>query len=196
MPLTLPPADTLALSQRDSEPPNRDLLPYRPCVGIMLLNATGQVWVGRRKPKWLGDAQAAAWQLATEGMWQMPQGGVGPLESPAQAACRELEEETAVRNARIIGEMPDWLTYDLPDDLLGVALKGRYRGQRQLWFAMRFSGNDDEIDLAGRNGLKAEFDAWRWCDMADVHRWIVPFKRDVYHKVVDAFGHLARPQEH
>jgi putative (di)nucleoside polyphosphate hydrolase len=172
-------------------PPDRADLPYRPCVGIMLLNASGQVWLGRRKPKWLGDAQAAAWQLPADGMWQMPQGGVAPFEEPAQAAIRELEEETAVRTADIIGEVPDWLTYDLPENLLGVALKGRYRGQRQRWFAMRFSGTDDEINIAGRNGLKAEFDAWRWADMADVPRLIVPFKREIYQNVVKAFAHLA-----
>jgi putative (di)nucleoside polyphosphate hydrolase len=173
-------------------PPNRADLPYRPCVGIMLLNASGQVWLGRRKPKWLGDAQAAAWQLPADGMWQMPQGGIAPLEQPTQAAMRELEEETAVRSAQIVGEVPDWLTYDLPDNLLGVALKGRYRGQRQRWFAMRFSGADEEINIAGRNGLKAEFDAWRWADMADVPRLIVPFKREIYQTVVSAFAHLGR----
>jgi putative (di)nucleoside polyphosphate hydrolase len=172
--------------------PNRQDLPYRACVGIMLLNASGQVWVGRRKPKWLGDAQLAVWQLPQDGMWQMPQGGIGLLEPPEQAARRELEEETAVRDAEIIGAMPEWLTYDLPDDLLGVALKGRYRGQRQRWFAMRYLGRDDEINIAGRNGMKAEFDAWRWSDVADVPRLIVPFKREVYQTVVSTFAHLAR----
>jgi putative (di)nucleoside polyphosphate hydrolase len=158
---------------------------------MMLLNARGQVWLGRRKPKWLTAARASAWQLPTEGMWQMPQGGIAPLEPAERAAHRELEEETAVRNARIIGEVPEWLTYDLPDDLLGVALKGRYRGQQQRWFALRFEGRDDEISIVERNGLKAEFDAWRWADMADVPRQIVPFKREVYQTVVAAFAHLA-----
>jgi putative (di)nucleoside polyphosphate hydrolase len=185
LPLPLP------LSPLAGDTPNRDLLPYRPCVGIMLLNVKGQVWVGRRRPKWLDDVQATAWHLPKDGMWQMPQGGVGPLEPPEQAAVRELEEETAVRGAQIIGEIPEWLTYDLPDDLVGIALKGRYRGHRQRWFAMRFLGGDNEIDIAGRNGSKAEFSAWRWCDMADVPRLIVPFKRDVYAQVVTAFAHLA-----
>ena len=157
----------------------------------MLLNAKGQVWVGRRKPNWFGDAQAAAWQLPKDGMWQMPQGGVGIEEPLELAALRELEEETAVRDARIVGEIPEWLSYDLPDDLVGIALKGRYRGQRQRWFAMRFAGRDDEIDIAGRNGSKAEFDAWRWADMADVPRLIVPFKREIYQTVVSTFAHLA-----
>jgi putative (di)nucleoside polyphosphate hydrolase len=157
----------------------------------MLLNGRGQVWMGRRKPKWLSDALTAAWQLSADGMWQMPQGGIALLEPPELAARRELEEETAVRNVRLIDEVPGWLTYDLPDELLGVALKGRYRGQRQRWFAMRFEGTDDEINITERNGLKAEFDAWRWADMADVPRQIAPFKREIYHTVVTAFAHLA-----
>ncbi len=171
--------------------PNRDALPYRVCVGMMLFNARGQVWMGRRRPRWLTDEWATAWELPVEGMWQMPQGGIGPLEMPEQAVLRELEEETAVRSARIVGEVPEWLSYDLPDDLLGIALKGRYRGQQQRWFAMRFEGADDEINITERNGLKAEFDAWRWADMADVSRQIVPFKREIYHTVVTAFKHLA-----
>jgi putative (di)nucleoside polyphosphate hydrolase len=158
---------------------------------MMLLNARGQVWMGQRKPKWLGDEQARAWNLPLEGMWQMPQGGVGPFEPPEQAALRELEEETAIRSAAIVATLPDWLTYDLPDDLIGVALKGRYRGQRQRWFALRFTGNETEIDIRSRNGLKAEFDAWRWVDMADVPQLIVPFKRGIYQTVVTAFAHLA-----
>ena len=98
----------------------------------------------------------------------------------------------ADRDAVIIGEVPEWLTYDLPDELIGIALKGRYRGQRQRWFAMRFTGHDETVDIGGRNGLKAEFDAWRWADMAEVPRLIVPFKRDVYLTVINAFSHLAR----
>jgi putative (di)nucleoside polyphosphate hydrolase len=166
-------------------------LPYRQCVGMMLLNARGQVWLGRRQPKWLTAARASDWQLPPDGMWQMPQGGIAPLEPAELAARRELEEETAVRNARIVGEVPEWLTYDLPDDLIGVALKGRYRGQQQRWFALRFEGRDDEINITERNGLKAEFDAWRWADMVDVPRQIVPFKREVYQTVITAFAHLA-----
>jgi putative (di)nucleoside polyphosphate hydrolase len=189
LPSTPPPVTPYGLP--GSVPLSREDLPYRICVGMMLLNAGGQVWMGRRKPKWLTDARASAWQLPTEGTWQMPQGGIGPRELVEDAAMRELEEETAVRRARIIGEIPHRLTYDLPDDLLGVALKGRYRGQHQFWFAMRFEGSDDEINITERNGLKAEFDAWRWADMADVPRQIAPFKREIYHSVVNAFAHLA-----
>jgi putative (di)nucleoside polyphosphate hydrolase len=158
---------------------------------MMLMNARGQVWLGRRKPKWLDEARTAAWQLPTDGMWQMPQGGIARFELPEDAVLRELEEETAVRSARIIGAVPDWLTYELPDDLLGIALKGRFRGQQQRWFAVRFEGTDAEINIAERNGLKAEFDAWRWAEMADVPRLIVPFKREIYQTVVATFAHLA-----
>jgi putative (di)nucleoside polyphosphate hydrolase len=189
LPLT-PPAVT-PHSLLGSAPLKREDLPYRLCVGMMVLNASGQVWMGRRKPKWLTDARALSWQLPTDGMWQMPQGGIGHHELVEDAVMRELEEETAVRQARIIGEIPSRLTYDLPDDLLGVALKGRYRGQHQHWFALRFEGTDADINIAERNGLKAEFDAWRWVDMADVSNQIAPFKREIYNTVVNAFGHLA-----
>jgi putative (di)nucleoside polyphosphate hydrolase len=159
------------------------VLPYRPCVGLMMFNRFGQVWLGRRTPKWIGDK--------TLSIWQMPQGGVERDEAPAAAALRELEEETAARNVEIIGEYPDWLTYDLPDDLLGVALKGRYRGQRQKWFAVRFMGNDSEIDIRGRKGKKAEFDAWRWSTIEEVTSLVISFKRPVYEAVVAEFGALA-----
>ena len=115
-------------------------LPYRPCVGIMLINRDGLVWVGRRLPKWVGDRSGY--------IWQMPQGGIAGGEPARTAALRELEEETAVRSVEIIAEAPGWLSYDLPTELLGVALKGRYRGQRQKWFAMRFLGEDREIDIS------------------------------------------------
>ena len=160
-------------------------LPLRPCVGIMLLNSTGKVWVGRRRPKWAGDKAAH--------IWQMPQGGIGNGEKPVEAALRELEEETGVTSVELLAKVDGWLTYELPDRLLGVALKGRYRGQKQKWFAMRFLGKDSEVEIAPRRkGLKAEFDAWRWAPMRDVPRLIVPFKRPVYETVVAEFAHLAR----
>ena len=159
-------------------------LSYRAGVGIMLINRDGLVWLGRRMPKWLGDRSAY--------VWQMPQGGIDDGEEPRQAAVRELYEETNVTSAEIVGEAPDWLTYDLPATLLGWAMKGRYRGQRQRWFAMRFLGEDREIDIGPRPGLKAEFDAWRWVPIEEVAQGIVAFKRPVYEEVVRTFAPLAR----
>jgi putative (di)nucleoside polyphosphate hydrolase len=155
-------------------------LPYRACVGIMLLNRDGLVWVGRRRPKWAGDQSAF--------IWQMPQGGINPGEPPQAAALRELQEETGARSVEVLAEASDWLSYDLPSDLLGVALKGRYRGQRQKWFAMRFTGEDAEIDISARGGLKAEFDAWRWAQASELPHLTVPFKRRIYQDVTAAFG--------
>ena len=164
--------------------PNNDaaLLPFRACVGIMLINRDNKVWVGRRKPKWAGDHAAH--------IWQMPQGGIEKFEPPRLAALRELREETGVTSVDVVAEHSEWLTYELPEALLGIALKGRYRGQRQKWFAMRFLGEDSEIDISARNGLKAEFETWRWAPMDLVPKLIVPFKRQVYEDVVSAFGHL------
>jgi len=159
-------------------------MPYRPCVGIMLINGAGRVWLGRRIPKWIGDRSAY--------IWQMPQGGIDRGEEPLMAAFRELHEETGVTSAEVIGEIPGWLSYDLPPSLLGIALKGRYRGQRQRWFAMRFTGEDSEIDIRPRRGLKAEFDAWRWAAMEEVPLGIVSFKQAIYDEVVRTFGPLAR----
>jgi len=159
-------------------------LPYRPCVGIMLINREGLVWVGRRRPKWAGYGSAH--------IWQMPQGGITPGEGERAAALRELEEETGVASVELLAEAPDWLSYDLPPDLLGIALKGRYRGQRQKWFAMRFTGKESEIDIAPRGGHKAEFDAWRWADAAELPHLTVPFKRQVYCDVVREFAAFVR----
>ena len=157
-------------------------LPLRLCAGIMLLNRQGLVWVGRRRPKWAGDHSAY--------IWQMPQGGIAKHEPPRIAALRELREETGVTSVEIIAEHPEWLSYELPEVLLGVALKGRYRGQKQKWFAMRFLGDDSEIDIGAKEGVKAEFESWRWAPMSSVPKLIVPFKRAIYERVASDFAHL------
>jgi putative (di)nucleoside polyphosphate hydrolase len=154
-------------------------LPYRPCVGIMLINRAGLVWVGRRRPKWAGDAGGY--------IWQMPQGGIIAGEGYRAAALRELAEETGAISVDVLAEAPRWLSYDLPDELVGIALKGRYRGQRQKWFAMRFTGDDGEIDIAPR-AHKAEFDAWRWAPVSEIPQLGAPFKRQVYEDVTRAFA--------
>jgi len=150
-------------------------LPYRPCVGIMLLNPAGQVFVGKRIDQ------------TVEG-WQMPQGGIDPGETPRQAALRELLEEVGTDKAEIIAEMDDWVTYDLPAHLVGVAFHGRYRGQKQKWFALRFTGSEADINLTAH---EPEFSAYQWVAMADLPGLIVPFKRDTYRSVIAAFGNLA-----
>ena len=154
-----------------------DDLPYRPCVGIMLVNNEGLVFVGRRIDQ------------TVEG-WQMPQGGIDDGETPEQAALRELEEETGTNKATIIAQMDEWLTYDLPPHLLGVALHGRYRGQRQKWIAMRFTGEDKDINI---QTAEPEFGSWKWLALEALPRLIVPFKRDTYMKVIAAFRDVAGP---
>jgi len=152
-------------------------LPYRPSVGVMLLNRDGLIFVGKRIDQ------------TVEG-WQMPQGGIDEGEEPRQAVLRELKEETGSDKADIIGEMDDWITYELPQHLVGVAFHGKYRGQRQKWFALRFKGEDSDIDL---HTHEPEFSSWKWLTIDELPRVIVPFKRDSYAKVVTAFRHLARP---
>lgn len=143
----------------------------------MLFNRDSHVFIGKRIDQTL------------EG-WQMPQGGIDEGESPREAALRELEEEIGTRNAEILREHPDWLTYDLPPRLVGLSLRGRYRGQTQKWFAMRFLGDDGEINLATAD---PEFSHWKWASMEELPRLIVPFKRDTYTKVIAAFRDLAKP---
>ncbi len=162
-------------------------LPYRPCVGMMVINRHGLIWVGRRIDMPSDASGANDW-------WQMPQGGIGKGESPSQAGLRELREETGIRTVAIVGQTRDWLTYDLPDELIGVALGGRYRGQRQKWFAARFRGEDSEIDLAPAPGHKPEFEAWRWAAVDQLVASIVPFKREVYRAVVAELGPMAHPE--
>lgn len=155
-------------------------LPYRPCVGVMLLNTEGLAFVGRRAERKGASEGEGQW-------WQMPQGGMDEGETAEEAARRELWEETGVQSAQFFAQAQDWLLYDLPSELVGVAWKGRYRGQKQMWFAARFEGEESEIDLGPRPGHKAEFDAWRWVPMADLPDLVVPFKREVYTAVVAAF---------
>jgi putative (di)nucleoside polyphosphate hydrolase len=149
----------------------------------MLLNDRDLVWIGRRVDT-DNDEGSGLW-------WQMPQGGIDEKEDPAAAALRELYEETSVKSARIIAEAPGWYHYDLPAHLIGIAWGGRWRGQRQKWYAARFEGTDEEIDISAPPGHKAEFDAWRWAGMAELESVVVPFKRAVYRDVVATFRHLA-----
>ena len=168
---------------------NPDSLPYRLCVGIMVLNNDGLVWAGRR------IAEGNTEYDGSPQLWQMPQGGIDEDEIPQQAALRELYEETGMKSVELLAEAPDWIDYDLPDHLIGIGLKGKYRGQRQRWFAMRFSGDESEIRInPPPGGHLAEFDAWEWKPMHDLPGLIVPFKRKAYDQVVSAFSHLAGPR--
>ncbi|MCC3861640.1 RNA pyrophosphohydrolase [Pseudemcibacter aquimaris] len=150
-------------------------LPYRPCAGIMLLNADNKVFVAKRI-----DTKVEA--------WQMPQGGIDEGEDTREAALRELEEETGINNVTIIDEYDGWLTYDLPDELYGKVWKGRYGGQSMKWYVMRFNGQDSDINIETAH---PEFAEWKWSDMRDLPDMIVPFKRDIYQKLADKFAHLA-----
>ena len=161
-----------------SQPLRPDDLPYRDCVGVMLINREGKIFVGRRIDQDAGEA------------WQMPQGGIDAGEDLKRAACRELKEEIGTDKAEILAESRDWLTYDLPPHLVGIALKGRYRGQRMKFFAMRFLGSDAEIALDTHT---PEFDAWRWIGIGELEKLVVPFKRGVYRSVVAQFGKFAKP---
>lgn len=154
---------------------DRTALPYRRGVGMVLFNRAGQVFVAQRL-----DSPGPA--------WQMPQGGIDKGETPLEAAWRELHEETGISNAECLAETKTWLTYDLPPDLAAKLWKGKYRGQEQKWYAFRFTGKDDEIDISGEH---PEFSAWKWADFRTVPELIVPFKRPLYQRLVLEFGHLA-----
>ncbi|HZT86586.1 MAG TPA: RNA pyrophosphohydrolase [Stellaceae bacterium] len=158
--------------------PEADFAAYRPAVGIMLLNPESLVFVARRI-----DMPAA---LAA---WQMPQGGIDPGETPRQAALRELKEEIGTDRAEFLAESGGWLHYDVPAEIAGGLWGGRYIGQRQKWFAMRFTGADSDIDLATEH---PEFDAWRWVPSAELPDLIVPFKRQLYLDILAEFRHHCR----
>lgn len=150
-----------------------ETLPYRPCVGVMLINDTGHIWSGQRI-----DSPSPA--------WQMPQGGIDDGEKPREAAYRELWEETGVTRdlVEFLGKTHGWVTYDLPTELLGKVWKGKYRGQKQKWFLFRYLGTDDQIIIDRDH---PEFAAWKWIGSAEMVASIVPFKRAVYEEVVRAF---------
>lgn len=160
-------------------------LPYRPCVGVMIINRQGLVWIGRRADTKTDAEGHGDW-------WQMPQGGIDDGEAPRAAAVREVFEETGITSIEIVGESSDWHTYDLPAELVGKAWKGRYRGQRQKWFVARFLGNDNDINIAPADH-DIEFDAWRWARPDELMSLIIPFKRDVYAAVIAELGSLATP---
>lgn len=152
-----------------------EALPYRPCVGLMVLNDAGQVFVAQRVDV-RGDN------------WQMPQGGIDPGETPRKAALRELKEEIGTDAAEILAESRHWHSYDLPPYLVPRVWGGKYRGQTQRWFALHFLGDDEDIDLEAHH---PEFKAWCWADLERLPQMIVPFKRDVYDKVIAEFHPVA-----
>lgn len=153
--------------------PDPESLPYRPCVGVVLINPQGLVFAGQRLD-------------ATQPAWQMPQGGIDEGEKPKEAALRELWEETGIKPdlVEFVAKTHGWVTYDLPPDLLGRVWGGKYRGQKQKWFLFRYLGTDDQVNIATEH---PEFAEWRWIDVDTMVASIVPFKRAVYQEVVRSF---------
>jgi putative (di)nucleoside polyphosphate hydrolase len=159
-------------------------LPYRPCVGLLVLNRAGLAFIGRRVdgPEHVDNTR----------VWQMPQGGIDSGEDPWPAALRELGEETNITSVEHLGEIAEWLIYDIPRETVGQAWNGKYRGQKQKWFALRFTGDDSEIDIAHpAGGHKPEFVQWRWEPVSNLPDLVVPFKRKVYERVVAEFKKFA-----
>jgi len=159
-------------------------LPYRPCAGLMVLNRNGLAFIGRRAdgPEYVDNTH----------VWQMPQGGIDAGEDPWPAALRELREETNISSVQRLGEIAEWLTYDIPREIVGRVWKGKYRGQTQKWFALRFTGQDSEIDIEHpAGGHEPEFVEWRWEPLRNLPDLVVPFKREVYERVVAEFAKFA-----
>jgi putative (di)nucleoside polyphosphate hydrolase len=161
-------------------------LPYRPCVGVTLVNRAGAVFIGRRKKERAAERSDHA--------WQMPQGGIDKSETPLAAARRELREETSVTSAEFLAEAPEWLKYDLPETARG-RWRGRYRGQTQKWFLFRFTGDEREINVErpADGAHQAEFDAWRWERLERLPDLVIPFKRQVYLQVAEIFAPFVHP---
>jgi putative (di)nucleoside polyphosphate hydrolase len=159
-------------------------LPYRPCAGLLVLNRSGLAFIGRR----IGGPE----HIDRTHVWQLPQGGIDPGEDPWPAALRELREETSITSVERLGDIPDWLNYDIPPEIAGSAWSGKYRGQTQKWFALRFTGDESEIDIAHPpGGHTPEFVAWRWEPMKNLPDLVVPFKRRIYERLVAEFSKFA-----
>lgn len=162
-------------------------LPYRPCVGIAVFNSAGRVFMGQRA----GGPE----HVDLTHSWQLPQGGIDKGEKPIDAALRELYEETSIRSVHLLGEIDDWLTYELPGRIAGEAWRGRYRGQTQRWFAFSFTGDEGEIDILKPGGGKhrPEFVNWDWQSLHRAVELVIPFKRQVYERVARDFRKFATP---
>ncbi len=150
---------------------------YRPCVGVVLINQDGLVWSGKRIQGKLPDGSM---------LWQFPQGGIDEGETPEKAAYRELQEETGIHQARLIYELPYWLTYDLPAEIRGIALKGKFKGQKQKWFAMQYLGDESDINLAAHE--QREFETWQWRQLSKCSEIVAPFKKHVYEQIATSFS--------
>jgi putative (di)nucleoside polyphosphate hydrolase len=160
-------------------------LPYRPCAGMMVLNHNGLVFIGRRA--------SGPEHIDLTHVWQMPQGGIDDDEDPYKAALRELHEETSISSVERLGEVAEWLSYDIPRDIVGQAWGGRYRGQKQKWYALRFTGDESEINIEHPpGGHEPEFIDWRWVAMNELPDLVVPFKRRTYERVVEEFKEFVK----